>query len=287
MKKILVPFDFSQTAINALDFASQLAQNTPTEITLLHVIDPPEGVAFNSYGMSSGTDPMDKVYVLQLIKRTEEKLAEITVEKKNPLTEIYPKVILGNPFECIKEEITTSHADLVVMGTKGSSGLKEYLVGSNTEKIVRYAHCPVIAIPVDIDPPAIKNIAFATNLEEKQDFILQALKVYQSLFNAKIHLVWINTFQANQDIALVEKELEALATKSDLENYESHIFNATHTESGIMHFAEQYEMDMIALATHGHKGLTHLFVGSIAEDIVNHAKKPVWTYSTHALDAKK
>lgn len=284
MKKILVPFDFSQTAINALDFASQLAQKTSIEIILLHVIDPPAGSGINTFGEIESTDQMDKLYMLQLIKKTEERLHDIAIDQKEKNCQVVPKVVLGNPFEGIVKELSNSEADLIVMGTKGSSGIREYLVGSNTEKVVRYAKCPVISIPQAIEVSSIKHLAFATNLEDDQDFIIEALKVYQELFDATIHLVWINTFQVNQDIELVEKEMHELATRNGLKNYKIHIYNATSAEDGIMNFAKHYVMDMIALATHGHKGLAHLFMGSIAEDIVNHAKKPVWTYSSQAKD---
>ncbi|MEP1780113.1 universal stress protein, partial [Reichenbachiella sp.] len=160
-------------------------------------------------------------------------------------------------------------------------GLEEYLLGSNTEKVVRFANCPVLSVPNKVNAESIKNIAFATNLEDDQDFIVKELQMYQHLFGATLHLVWVNTFQVNQDLEMVKNKLNELAERNELTKFEVHIYNAINAERGIMHFAEWQNMDMIALATHGHKGLAHLFIGSIAEDIVNQAKRPVWTYSTH------
>jgi nucleotide-binding universal stress UspA family protein len=65
--------------------------------------------------------------------------------------------------------------------------------------------------------------------------------------------------------------------KHGLENYTMEIYNESTEEDGIIYFAEDIDADMIALATHGRTGLKHLLSGSIAEDVVNHAQRPVWT----------
>ncbi|MEO9804900.1 MAG: universal stress protein [Reichenbachiella sp.] len=281
MKKILVPYDFSRYATNAMDFAGQIAKSINGEIILLHVIDPPMGSSFNTYGEIELEDQTDKLYMLKLIEKTEETLNVVATNEKYESNKIDYKVVVGNPFESISKEISDSDVDLIVMGTKGSTGLEEYLLGSNTEKVVRFANCPVLSVPNKVNAESIKNIAFATNLEDDQDFIVKELQMYQHLFGATLHLVWVNTFQVNQDLEMVKNKLNELAERNELTKFEVHIYNAINAERGIMHFAEWQNMDMIALATHGHKGLAHLFIGSIAEDIVNQAKRPVWTYSTH------
>ncbi|MDH5597867.1 MAG: universal stress protein, partial [Cyclobacteriaceae bacterium] len=60
-------------------------------------------------------------------------------------------------------------------------------------------------------------------------------------------------------------------------NYTVNVYNAAYEDEGVIHFAEKIKADMIALGTHGRTGLQHLISGSIAEDIVNHAQRPIWT----------
>jgi nucleotide-binding universal stress UspA family protein len=74
--------------------------------------------------------------------------------------------------------------------------------------------------------------------------------------------------------------METFAKKLKLENYTLNIFNDYSEEEGIIRFSESINADMIAMATHGRKGFAHVLVGSIAEDVVNHAKRPVLTFVT-------
>ena len=99
------------------------------------------------------------------------------------------------------------------------------------------------------------------------------------MLDAKLHLVWVNTpFNSIADDLAIEK-LELTAKNHKLENYSIKVNKAFHPEEGILTYSWQVGADMIAMSTHSHKGLTHLFLGSVAEDVVNHASIPVLTYS--------
>lgn len=71
--------------------------------------------------------------------------------------------------------------------------------------------------------------------------------------------------------------MEEFVKEHQLENYSMEVFNSSSEEEGIIEFAEDSNADLIAMATHGRTGFLHLLSGSIAEDVVNHAKRPVWT----------
>ena len=70
------------------------------------------------------------------------------------------------------------------------------------------------------------------------------------------------------------------AKKLKLQNFTMSIFNDRSEEEGIIHFASTINADLIAMATHGRTGFAHVLVGSIAEDVVNHARRPVLTFVT-------
>ena len=283
MKNILVPYDFSDFADHALNFAIEVADKSNGEITIFHVVEHPVTGTFNTTLELGATNVEDDIFTIELLKSTEKRMHEIAASKSNNSVIIKSQIRIGKAFESIAEEITKSKVDLVIMGTKGSSGLEEMLVGSNAEKVVRFGKCPVITIPEALKIDTIKNIAFATNFEDDQDKIIDVLKEYQKLFNARINLVWINTFQVNQNEDMIRNNLQETAQRNNLENYEIFTHMALKPEEGIVHFATQKNMDMIAMATHGHRGLLHLLIGSIAEDVVNHSPKPVWTLSTKSI----
>lgn len=278
MQTIAVPFDFSEYAEAALNFAVQIGEKTAAKIKLIHVIEYPLATTFNVTGEISEYDPMDKIFTLELISKAKEKLNAATSQFSNK-ARIDQVVLMGNPYDGITSQIEEIEADLIIMGTKGATGLKELFVGSNTEKIVRNAQCPVVAIhsPCNIDD--INDIVFASDLDDTHGKVLDDFKEYQALFDARLHLVWVETpYNAiNEDLG--KEQLEKIAQKHNLDNYEVHIAKAFKPEEGILSFSWHINADMIAMSTHSHKGLLHLFVGSVAEDVVNHSSIPVWTCS--------
>ncbi|WKN33250.1 universal stress protein [Porifericola rhodea] len=280
MKSILVPTDFSEQAQYALDLAYGIAKKTDATVKLLNVVEAPHGTSFNAMGEVTAPDGMDSVFFAQLLKRMKDQLAELVQNPKYKDIALDGEVAIGNPYESIARSITDQEVDLVIMGTQGSSGLEEVLVGSNTEKVVRRAHCPVLTVKEAVDAASIKNIVFATSLRDDEDeHLVKELIKLQSLFDAKLHIVSVNTPSSFENDRYYKKEMKAFVEKHKLENYTLNVYNDDVEEDGIVFFAEDINADMIALATHGRRGISHLLSGSIAEDVVNHAKRPVWTFS--------
>lgn len=283
VKKILVPTDFSEQAGYALDFAYQIAIKSTAEIILINVVDYPGLSSAFGGGMNviGGAEPpldnLDESFINNLLSRSKEEIKAMTQKLDQGSVKIKQVVEVGNPYFVISEKIEQENVNLVIMGTKGATGLEEVLIGSNTERVVRHAKCPVITIKKKRDYTKIHNIAFASNFEGDQTHVVEELFKLQDIFKAKLHLVKINTpnnFESNRTIL---KGMEAFVKKHNISNYSLNIYNDYIEEDGIIYFCEDIEADMVALATHGRTGLMHLLSGSIAEDIVNHAKRPVWT----------
>ena len=283
MKKILVPTDFSEQAGYALDFAYQIALKSTAEIILVNVIDYPGLSSVWSGGMNviGGAEPpldnLDESFINNLLDRSKDELKSMVKKLNHGNVKISQLVEVGNPYFVIVEKIAQEDINLVIMGTKGATGLEEVLIGSNTERVVRHAKCPVITLKKKRDFTKIHNIAFASNFEGDQAHVVEELFKLQQIFNAKLHLVKINTpnnFESNRTIL---KGMRDFVDKYEIKNYSLNIYNDYVEEDGIIYFCEDIGADMIALATHGRTGLMHLLSGSIAEDIVNHAKRPVWT----------
>ncbi|MEQ8807496.1 MAG: universal stress protein [Imperialibacter sp.] len=278
MKNILVPTDFSKQAKYALDFAAIIAKKASAKIKLVHVLEVPSSSALHVTGEVESDDPMEKIFTIKLIESSERRLAELAASVSGVTVETH--IHSGSPFKVLTHEINDSNVDLLVMGTSGSSGIDELTVGSNAEKMVRHATCPVITLkrPVTID---IKDIVFASDFTEDQPALIEQLKLLQTFFGAKLHVVKVNTphdFHPSHDDIIA---MDAFIKKYGLENTSRSIYNDLNADEGIMHYAGDIKADMIAMGTSGRTGIGRFFLGSIAEDVVNHAERPVWTYRLH------
>ena len=278
MKSILVPFDFSEEAENALDFAQQLATKAMCKLKLVHIVETPTSQSFSTMGeMNLDSAQLNQVYMIELVDKRKRQLEEIEARHQNKPYQFKTRILFGNPYAGISTEISDIKADLVVMGSKGSSGLEELLIGSNTEKVVRHAKCPVITVKQPVHADNIKKIIFASDFSDLNSTVIPHIKSLQELLGAELSLVKVNTpsfFETSRDS---RQKMDEFIVKHGLSNIQAIIYNSTSEEEGIIEYAEETNADMIAMATHGRTGLMHLLSGSIAEDVVNHAKRPVWT----------
>ena len=112
--------------------------------------------------------------------------------------------------------------ELVVMGTHGASGLKELFFGSNTEKVIRYSKVPVIAVPDGAVIDAISNIVFPVSPNLYSDNLIDEIKEIQKFFQAKLHLLWINTPHLFKSDAEAKEGLQDFA--------DDHHFKKLYTE---------------------------------------------------------
>lgn len=280
MTKVLVPYDFSEQAQYALDFTTNLASKLDNiTVEVLHVLEIPTNTSLGTMGGGEMMPEIEnQIFFVELTERRKKQMKELEEKFKSQKFEFKTKLKLGNAFQAISESINEEKPDLVVMGSKGSSGLEEVLVGSNTEKVVRNAKCPVVTIKSPVDPKDLKKIVFASDFRENSDEVAARIKRLQKLFGAELYLVNVNTPGSFETTRESIARIKHYVKKYSFENVKAEIYNSSSEESGIIEFAEDIDADLIAMATHGRTGFLHLITGSIAEDVVNHAKRPVWTF---------
>ena len=278
MNKILVPYDFSDVARHALDFAAQIARKAKSDaITLINIIEQPTPADFKTMGMS-GADPMENIWIKKMIDKAEANMEQLMSEESFKDLNLKYKIVLGNPFKELSEEIKTQGVELVVMGTSGASGLEEFFTGSNAERMVRYSKAPVITLSEAASLEGVNDIVFASNFQEVSEEFINHVKTLQSMFGAKLRLVKINTPASFTSTRHDKKQMEEFIAKYKIENCTYESYNHSNEEDGVLAYAEDIDADLIAIGTKQRKGVGHFLAGSIAEDVVNHAKVPVWTY---------
>lgn len=279
MKKILVPTDFSKPAKLATDVAVSIAKKAKAQIVLLHILEQPTSESFNVTGEVAGGDTLEeKLFTMKLIQKAKTDFARTIEGIESEGVKVSQQIRLGNPFHGMRTVITELDVDLVVMGTSGRTQLEEMLVGSNTEKVVRHAHCPVLTIHEKPSNTDFKNIVYATSMSEGEKGFSDVVRSIQELYNATIHLVRVNTpmnFRPDTEVKII---MSNFAKKLRLKNFTLNVFNDLSEEEGIIHFAQSIQADMIGMATHGRTGFAHVLAGSVAEDVVVHSKRPVLTY---------
>ena len=275
MKKILVPCDFSKSAISAFRSALDIAGQSKGMVYLLNIIELP--VLHDTVMMPVLN--FEAELLKELKEKAEKSFSKLIAKYASEGPKVVGEVVFGPVSREIIDFTSAQKIDLVVMGSHGASGIKEFFIGSNAEKIVRNSPVPVLVVK-DYSKRAIKNIVFPNTLDtEDQEELTMKVKGLQAFFKAHLHIVWINTPLNFSSDTQTLKRLENFAQRYMLKDYSLHVFNHRDEEAGILEFTNTVKGDIIAMATHGRKGISHLLNGSLAEDVVNHTRGLVWTYS--------
>jgi nucleotide-binding universal stress UspA family protein len=138
-KRILCPVDFSPFSKAAVDEAASLAAGMGSEVCLLHAYQNPAYVL----PMSGYVGPTADM-IVQMRRQLGEELEAMAVPYRKQGIRLETLVVEGVPYKCVVDHANEWHADLVVMGTHGRTGLSHALAGSVAERVVRMAHCPVL-----------------------------------------------------------------------------------------------------------------------------------------------
>ncbi len=259
IKNILVPYDFSDCATDALRVAAKIARLTGACIDIVHVYEQMTDFHPSNQKLRDEIEAkLELVPGLPFLAGLELKkfmLRQLTI------TEMFKNDRLAQ-------------MDLVVMGSHGARGFRG-VVGSNTQKIVRMAPMPVLVIKHHIDDFTVKDLVFASNFSEADVKKFEAFLPVVEIFDPKVHLVKINTpktFERSED---TYKAIDRFLQHHELRKFTTTIYNDLSVEEGILNFAKGIDADMIAMATHGRTGFFHVVNGSLTEDIVNHTTFPV------------
>ena len=278
MKKILVPVDFSKASITAMEVACEIAKKSGAEVIALNVIEEASADSFKVSGEGHPDDGEERLFTFKLIEKAKKQIEKLVLDPKFESVKVNGELRMGNPFHGIRTLVSEQKPDLVVLGSRGHTKLEEMVIGSNTEKIVRSIKCPVLTVHKKPSTVNFKNIVYATAMHKDEEVFSKIIKRTQQIYNSTIHLVRINTPGDFQRDRIAKDQMEKFAKKLGLKNFTINVYNDTAEEEGIIYFADSINADLIAMATHGRTGFAHVLAGSIAEDVVGHAKRPVLTF---------
>ncbi|MCB9170819.1 MAG: universal stress protein [Flavobacteriales bacterium] len=259
IRTILVPYDFSDCATDALRVAAQIARRTEACIEVVHVYE--QMMDFHTENQKVRDEIEDRLEEVPKL----DFLAGIEL-KKFMLRQM-------GIMDMFKNE-RLAEADLVVMGSHGARGFRG-LAGSNTQKVVRIAPMPILVIKHHQEAFDMRDVVYASNFSAQDIEKFHLFRPLLELFDPTVHLLKVNTQKQFERTEESTKAMDEFLQRHELEKYTATIYNDLSIEEGILNFARSIDADMIAMATHGRTGFFHVVNGSLTEDIVNHTTFPV------------
>lgn len=246
MKNILVPIDFSECAIAALDAAEKWCEKFHSQLHLLHVKE-------------AATDP----------------------QKISALIEKYPSAIFSlveqpsSAWKAIVEYTERHSIDLIVIGSHGASGKSEYFLGSNTQKLVRMSDCPVLVIKKPLPKLSFDRVLFASQFRSEDLPVFHSFKNMVEPFLPELHLLWVSAsiMDKNEEKALADMQVFESAAKPLMA--QTHLVKSFSIDEGIRFLADDLKINLIGIGNHLQNPLRRMLVGSVVEALVNHSELPV------------
>jgi nucleotide-binding universal stress UspA family protein len=273
VNQILIPIDFSDQALIALDQSYNLAKFYNAELTLLYVID--EGNSMNRLFQK----PVDEDAVK---KQVEQKLVELgeTVNKKHKI-KVNTVIAKGHIYDKILEVADMISAKMIIMGTNGTVGLKKRFIGSNALRVVKEAKCPVVTIKGKHPREGCKNIVLPIDLtKESREKVNSAIEL-GTLYGATIRVVSVlftlDEFVVNRltrQMDQVKNFIKKAGVKCSAEMIKA-IKGHETLEHAVVDYANKVDADLIMIMTQQEADTTPLFIGSTAQGIINHSEIPV------------
>jgi nucleotide-binding universal stress UspA family protein len=296
LRTLVAATDFSETASAALDWAAEIARPHGVRIELVHALTLP----------APPTDliPPGPAFEEEVERGARERLEQAAEELRTRGLNVTAHLRSGLPSQVILELAEELTADLVVLGTRGLTGLRHLLLGSTSQRVIQRSHRPVLTVhpedrgrhrplgtvllPTDFSEDARRAARAALRLlvplaASGQPARLVLLHVYNLPIEYTAYgpiptsLHYLRDTGAEAETRL-EEEAERLRNEG--------LVVETLAREGdpaevIVDEARRSGADLLALGTHGRSGIAYLLLGSTAERVVQHAPCPVLTLRRH------
>jgi nucleotide-binding universal stress UspA family protein len=293
IQRILLATDFSRWARGAEDYACALACSWRASLTVLSVAEFPPGL--------NPDYPVNQQYLADLLKNASSQLVDLKGRAERRGIAVTTRVAKGIPSEEVITVARAEDSDLLVVGTRGKTGLAHVLLGSTAERVVRGAPCPVltvrmepadtedegvlsrpvtlerILVPVDFSDCSLDALEYATVVAQHAKASLMLLHVLEPVsYGLDFTLSHVRTREQVRESWT--KRLKELASS----HQHPHVLVEFRLRGGlpadsILDSAQTLPCDLIVMGTHGRRGISHTLSGSVAEAVLRKARCPVLT----------
>ena len=284
--KILWPTDFSEASQAARPYAKLLADRFQATLHVIHVV--PE---FPSVYIPFFEDTLTYLRSWEeTVNHAKAKLEHVAQGLEGEGYRVVYELLEGVPHQQILEYADRIDADVIVMGTKGLTGLEGLVIGSVTERVVRAAKHPVLSVREPApERPKIERVLISTDLSEAAAAGVELGVSLAETFGAEIHLLYVvelfsyepekvEAFIHPEEFQQVSEKLkEAMGEVSTAATVHKHVIKGLDVASRIAEFAEEIKADLLVMSTHGRTGLARLLLGSVTEKVLKISPVPVLT----------
>ncbi|HNP06261.1 MAG TPA: universal stress protein [Cyclobacteriaceae bacterium] len=267
MKRILVPTDFSACANAATEMALQIAKLNNAEIYFLHL-----AVDYSTPAHVPGKSVIQDVAQIGIIR---DNLDQLVKAAEADGIKAKKELVIGSGQEQIKDYILPYKIDLLVMGSHGATGIREMVVGSNTQNVIKDIRIPSLVVKQMPKRKELKHIVFASNFKRDCSNSLSEVVTFSRLWSSRVHLLFINLLNH-----LIEENTARSMMSDQMKDFLNvdYTLNITETndkEFGIAQFASEIDADLIAIAMERKNLIGRLFTSNIAERLINHSALPI------------
>ncbi len=282
IRKIVIPYDFSETADLSLEHAIFMAKLLQAEITLLHIV---ENVSFTA-AISQAFSGVEK----KIETATNEKLEVLAhdIHLKSGVS-LKIRTEVGRIYKTICSVAKEIDADIIIMGTHGSSGYQKFSVGTNTSRVVQESHCPVLSVQSHAKGIGFTKIVIpvddSSESRQKVPFAIGLAKHYQ----AHIHIVGLINFSGADPIRKFKikvEQVEEYVAQHEL-TYDTTFIEGNDLALLTMKAAESVDADLLVIMTEQEPSITGFLLGTYATKVVNNSKIPVLSIHPAAVDPDK
>lgn len=275
VKRILIPTDFSETADLALEHASHMAKLTGAEVILLHVVT---SYAFKANLPEVNDD--DEAFNTKLSGAVGAKLDEYVESLSDNFgMKVIAKVTYGSVRDEVVRMANDLDADIIIIGTHGVSGIREFFMGSNAFRIVSEAGCPVLSVQRSAQKIGFENIVVPIdNSFHSREKIGLAIRLANT-YNAQLHICGLRSHDhddadLNAKFRMKMKQVEDYLAERDIRFTATTLF-CSNIATATMEFAAEKGADLIVIMNEQETNTTGFFMGPYAQQVVNHSSIPV------------
>jgi nucleotide-binding universal stress UspA family protein len=277
IKKLLLPTDFSETGLLAIEHGAAMAKRCQSELHLLHVLE-------QALYAFQAPEPILRLSSDEEIRKAaDQKMKEIASRLQKDFEII---VVTSSRSGKIAKEVIDyaeeKEIDLILMGTHGANGYEEFFMGSNAEKVVNRANCPVITIQTHAHQVGFRDIVVpidsTLHSRQKVDYAIEIAKAYGST----IHLLGLIESEEDDEAKFRAKMkvVEEVVKKAKIPYVEKTIQDANVAVTA-MAYSEEVGADLIIVMADHESMIPGLFMGRFAKQIVNHSLIPVMSIKPH------
>lgn len=264
VQKILCPVDFSQTAINAYDYAKAFAKVFGAKITLLYAYRP----------ISDTSQPVTLVApAANTAEQAKEFFQDFLKEQGTDGLEVETRIELGFASDII-DELSEEH-DFVIMGTRKQHNWLERIFGTVSSAAMRLSGCPVLVVSEEDTFRPIQNIVYATNFDDDDLAAMVDITELAFALKANVHIVHVEVDE-KVDFEAVQEKVEEMDLRDDVKvEFASITVKSKSVRSGLEHYAEENNIDLIVMLKQRRSLFERLFRKSQTRDVSQQSKSPV------------